>query len=121
MKSLVQLARKNRKHQTDAEQIIWVHIKDKQIAEVYFRRQMPIGKYIVDFVARKEKLIIELDGGQHNEETTKKYDAERTECFKRLGFTVIRFWNNEVLQNLDGVIQSLHLTLALSLQEREKK
>ena len=87
---------------------------------VPFRRQMLIGKYIADFVSRKEKLIIEIDGGQHNDEKVQEYDTERTECFKKLGYTVIRFWNNEVIENLEGVLQCLHLSLTLSFKEREK-
>ena len=70
-----------------------------------FRRQAPVGEFIVDFLCMEKPLIIELDGGQHAENTN--YDGKRTEILNRRGFKVIRFWNNEVLTNLDGVLQMI--------------
>jgi very-short-patch-repair endonuclease len=69
-----------------------------------FRRQHSIGKYIVDFYCPEKKLIIELDGWQHKEENQKRYDKERSEYMKKLGFNILRFWNNEVNNNLEGTI-----------------
>jgi very-short-patch-repair endonuclease len=76
-----------------------------------FRRQWPIGGYIVDFVCFERHLIIELDGSQHAEESAMVYDAERTQFLETGGFTVIRFWNSEIKANLDGVLQTVHLHL----------
>jgi very-short-patch-repair endonuclease len=74
-----------------------------QLNNIHFRRQHAIGPYIVDFCAPRQKLIIELDGGQHLEQ--QEYDAERTIYLEAKGYKVLRFWNNEVIENLDGVLQ----------------
>ena len=84
---------------TDAERRLWSRLRDSQLG-VRFRRQEPIGTYIVDFVARRARLIIELDGGQHSAEI----DTARTAFLESRGFRVVRFWNNEVLQNQEGVL-----------------
>ncbi len=68
-----------------------------------FRRQHPIGDYIVDFVNLENKLIIEIDGGQHNQEQTREKDAQRTEWLEGEGYRILRFWNNDVLTNIEGV------------------
>jgi adenine-specific DNA-methyltransferase len=86
---------------TDAEQAVWRIVRDKQLQGYRFRRQRPMGKYIADFVCLEAKLVIEVDGGQHVDQAA--YDAARTAFFVSLGFRVLRFWNNDVLQNLDGV------------------
>ena len=72
-----------------------------------FRRQEPIGNFIVDFVAFEKRLIIEIDGGQHADENEKDNDLQRDEWLKSQGFRVLRFWNNEVLQNLEGVLETI--------------
>jgi len=72
---------------------------------VKFRRQHPIGKYVVDFVTLEGKLIIELDGGQHNEQLTREYDEQRAAWLNEEGYRVIRFWDNEVLSNIEGVLE----------------
>jgi len=102
-------ARKNRKNPTPAEKKLWAHLKDRQVKGVKFRRQHAIGNYVPDFCAVKEKLIIELDGSQHLEQT--EYDAERTKYFESLGYRVIRFWNNQIMKELDGVILVIIHTL----------
>lgn len=89
------------------------------MAGVKFKRQIPIGRYIADFISYESKVIIEIDGGQHNEDSQKARDDERTKWFEMKGYTVLRFWNNEVLTNLDGVLEIIHLTLTLSSKERE--
>jgi len=99
---LTNLARSNRKQSTDAEKEIWNLLRNKQTG-YSFRRQHQIGSYIVDFVCLAKKFIIEIDGGQHNDTKKQVYDEKRTKFFNNNGFKVLRFWNNEVLSNLDGV------------------
>ncbi len=107
--NLTQNARLLRKQSTDTEKLLWSRLRAKQIISCKFRRQQPIGNYIVDFVCFSEKLIIELDGGQHAIQKNK--DKERDNWLCKEGFTVLRFWNNEVIENLEGVLDviSRHL------------
>ena len=114
---LLTKARLLRKNSTDAEKQLWQKLRNRQLNGFKFRRQAPIGTYIVDFSCSDLKLIVEVDGGQHAEQ--QRYDSARTEYLESLGFTVIRFWNNEVLTNIDGVLETL--TLTLSRRERELK
>jgi very-short-patch-repair endonuclease len=102
-------ARQLRHELTPAERKLWATLRGDQLNGASFRRQHAIGPYIADFCSIKAKLIIELDGSQHLEQ--EEYDAERTKYLEAQGYTVIRFWNNEVLNNLDGVI--LAITYAL--------
>ena len=88
-----------RKGATDAENRLWFHLKGKHLEGIKFRRQEPIGNYIVDFVAFEKRLIIEIDGGQHADENEKHNNIERDEWLNSQGFRVLRFWNNEVLKN----------------------
>jgi very-short-patch-repair endonuclease len=101
-----------RKELTPAERKLWSKIRSDQLG-VNFRRQHAIGKYIPDFVCIQKKLIIELDGSQHLEQ--EEYDEERTECLKSQGYRVIRFWNNDVMNNIEGVM--LVIMNALEKQE----
>ncbi len=96
-------AKELRKNCTDAEKIMWEILRAKNLFGLKFRRQQPIGKYVVDFVCFDKKLIIELDGGQHGEEQNRLKDDERTKYLEHLGYKVLRFWNNDVLHNIDGV------------------
>ncbi|RIK30432.1 MAG: hypothetical protein DCC56_08900 [Anaerolineae bacterium] len=98
-------ARNLRKNPTPEEKKLWSRLKDRQVNSVKFRRQHAIGNYIPDFCAVKEKLIIELDGSQHLEQT--EYDEERTKYFESLGYRVIRFWNNQIMKEMDGVILAI--------------
>ncbi|OGP74933.1 MAG: DNA (cytosine-5-)-methyltransferase [Deltaproteobacteria bacterium RBG_13_58_19] len=100
---LVNLARNLRHSGTEAERLLWRHLKGKQLEGCKFRRQQPVGKYIVDFVCFSKKIIIEVDGGQHAIEKDK--DSERDRWLISEGFKILRFWNNEVLQNLAGVVE----------------
>ena len=93
-----------RKELTPAERKLWAVIRNDQLG-VNFRRQHAIGKYIPDFVCIKKKLIIELDGSQHLEQ--EEYDGERTKFLESQGYKVIRFWNNDVMNNIDGVILAI--------------
>ncbi|NBX03793.1 MAG: DUF559 domain-containing protein [Alphaproteobacteria bacterium] len=100
-----------RHESTEVEKILWKHLRAKRFESFKFRRQQPIGSYIVDFFCASTALIIELDGGQHNEEAQKKYDAKRTEFLQQQGYRVLRFWNNEINDNLEGVLDSIYRTL----------
>jgi very-short-patch-repair endonuclease len=95
-------ARALRKNPTKAEHLLWYFLSRRQMNNLKFRRQEPIGRYIVDFVCYSRKLIIEIDGGQHA--TQHEYDQERTAWLNSQGFRVLRFWNNEVLANTEGVL-----------------
>jgi very-short-patch-repair endonuclease len=103
----INFARRLRHEQTDAETILWSKLKHKQLEGVKFRRQQPIDQYIVDFVSFDTKLILEIDSGQHNEEVVRKRDNARTVRLRRSGYCVLRFWDNEVLLNIDGVLEKI--------------
>lgn len=105
MDKLIPLAKTLRKNQTYAENLLWLHIKNRQILNINFRRQRPLGKYIVDFISREHKLIIEIDGGHHNDNLERYKDEVRTKYLESQGYKVIRFWNNEVSENLEGVLE----------------
>jgi len=100
--NLTRTARDLRKNSTDAERLLWKHLKTKQLDGLKFRRQEQIGRFIADFVCFEKRLIVEADGGQHAQEVEK--DEERTTWLNAQGFTVLRFWNNEILSNIEGVI-----------------
>jgi very-short-patch-repair endonuclease len=97
-----QHASRLRKHLTDAEQHLWYRLRRRQIHDAHFRRQLPIGPYIADFACTKHRLIIELDGGQHQKAA--EYDLARTRFIESRGYRVLRFWNNEVLHQTEGVL-----------------
>ena len=96
-------AKKLRKNQTDAEKKLWSKLRNKQLEGFKFRRQVPIGSFVADFVCYEGKVIIEVDGGQHASQTNQ--DEKRTRWFESQGYRVIRFWNNEVLSNFEGVLE----------------
>jgi very-short-patch-repair endonuclease len=98
-------ARKLREKQTRPELVLWYYLRKKQICGVLFGRQKPIGPYIVDFYAHSAKLVIELDGSQHYEETHQAYDIKRDTFLKARGLKVLRFNNLEVLFNTEMVIR----------------
>jgi very-short-patch-repair endonuclease len=102
-------ARRLRRDQTDAERVLWGHLRGRRLAGWKFKRQAPIARYIVDFVCADASLIVELDGGQHAERVA--YDQIRTAELEAMGYLVRRFWNNEVLQNTDGVLEDILSTL----------
>jgi len=91
-----------RKNQTDAERKLWRCLRARELGGFKFRRQYPIAPYIVDFICVEKRLIVEIDGGQHV--TMTELDNTRTEFLNARGYRVLRFWNNEVLQQLDAVL-----------------
>jgi very-short-patch-repair endonuclease len=119
---LTPFAKQLRKRSTDAENLLWRHLQRKQIEGFKFRRQQPIGNYIVDFVCLTKKIVIEIDGGQHA--VYQESDRTRDEWFRTNGFSVFRFWNTELFENLEGVLETIRNALATpscspSLQGRE--
>jgi very-short-patch-repair endonuclease len=99
-----QKARRLRQSSTDAERRMWSALRDRRLLRYKFRRQHPIGNFIVDFACTEHALVIEIDGGQHADSTT---DARRTAWLESEGWKVIRFWSNEVLANANGVIETI--------------
>jgi very-short-patch-repair endonuclease len=96
-------SRKLRSSATDAERRLWYRIRRRQLGGFRFRRQHPIGNYIVDFVCPDRRLIVEIDGGQHAEQCN--YDEKRSRYLSASGFRVLRFWNNELMNDLESVLE----------------
>ncbi len=106
-----QFARRMRAQPTDAERVLWQRLRhDIALTGSHFRRQALIGPFIVDFVSRRAKLVIELDGGQHN--LQRAADAMRTQQIETEGYRVLRFWNHDVLGNLEGVLSEIQSALS---------
>ena len=97
-------AQQLRNNATDAEQALWWRLRSRQLEGYKFSRQMPVGPFICDFLCRERRLIVELDGGQHAENAR---DIPRTAYLEQEGYHVVRFWNNDVLGNLEGVLQTI--------------
>ena len=108
-RSLTRTARKLRSQMTDAERKLWFALKDRRFQSFKFRRQVPVGPYVADFLTFESRLVVEVDGGQHAESDR---DAKRDRWFAESNFRVMRFWNNEVLSNLEGVLTVLAAELA---------
>ena len=104
---MLQHARSLRSKQTDAEQLLWGLVRDRRFAGKKFRRQHPIGRYILDFYCHECRLAVELDGGQHNDEETRSRDDRRSRFLREQGVRVVRFWNHDVLLQTDSVLESL--------------
>ena len=100
------LARKLRQQATDAERRLWQHLRAHRLAGYKFRRQVVIEPYIVDFVCLEARLIVEVDGGQHLEQL--EDDLKRSAFLESLGYTVIRFWNHEILGDIHTVLEQIH-------------
>jgi very-short-patch-repair endonuclease len=98
-------ARQLRQASTDAEALLWSRIRGRRLAGYKFRRQYPLGNFVVDFIALEPRLVIEIDGGQHA--TRIDRDTNRTGELERFGFRVVRYWNHDVLTNIDGVLESV--------------
>ena len=102
---LIPLAKDLRKRTTDTEQLLWQYLRAKHFEGLKFRRQQPIGPYIVDFVCLEKKIIVELDGGQHALPKETQNDIKRDQWLGGQGYRVLRFWDNEVLSNIHGVLE----------------
>ena len=100
-------AKQLRKDMTDAERVLWRHLRSRQLAGHKFRRQQPLGRFIVDFVCVEKRLVLELDGGQHAESAQAAYDAGRSAWLENAGFRVLRFWDHEVLKNIDAIKEAI--------------
>ncbi|MBS0464228.1 MAG: endonuclease domain-containing protein [Proteobacteria bacterium] len=121
-----QFARELRNHATDAEHLLWRHLRSRQLGGFRFRRQVPLGNFVVDFCCPQAQLVVELDGGQHGDRVD--YDLSRTAWLGDRGYGVLRFWNHEVMQRTDAVLEEIHRQLTRnftppqpspSLRERE--
>jgi very-short-patch-repair endonuclease len=122
-KAKTDFARGLRRRQTEAEKALWMRLRSRQFEGLKFRRQQPIGAYIVDFVSFSKRLVVEVDGGQHGESETRARDEERTEWLGEKGYRVLRFWDNDVLKNIEGVMERIRevtLTLASPVEGEEK-
>jgi very-short-patch-repair endonuclease len=106
---MIRIARRLRVNQTDAETVLWNRIRNRQIDGHKFVGQEPIGGYVCDFVCRERLLIVEVDGGQHSESTS---DLIRDRRLAEEGYKVVRFWNNDVLGNLEGVLVTIQSALS---------
>ena len=104
MKRLTLVTRTLRRQQTDAEALLWSKLRSRQLENAKFRRQAPIGNAVADFVCQEIKLIIELDGSQHADNPD---DIERTRVLEAFGYSVLRYWNNDLFENFDGVLEDI--------------
>ncbi len=107
--NMINRARQLRRAMTDAERLLWRRLRDRQMNSCKFRRQVPLGRYVVDFVCFEKGLVVELDGGQHAEQ--EEYDAARTAWLESQGFKVLRFWNHEVMLNVEAVEEVIYREL----------
>ncbi|MBN1536854.1 MAG: endonuclease domain-containing protein [Anaerolineales bacterium] len=107
---IMQQAGELRHNLTPAEIKLWQYLRKIQLGNARFRRQHAIGRYVVDFCAPANKMIIEVDGSQHLDQ--QEYDAERTAYLESQGYRVIRFWNNEVMNDIEGVIKAIEMVLS---------
>lgn len=112
-------AKAMRRVMTDAELKLWNELRAHRLMGLGFRRQVPIAGYIVDFACSAKKLIVEVDGSQHGEDDSANYDATRTTRLEQDGWTVLRFWNDDVLRDIDNVCQ--HIVIVAGLAEPNRK
>jgi very-short-patch-repair endonuclease len=116
-KDLKETARHLRKNMTDAEKILWSRLRRKQILNVQFYRQKPIGHYILDFIASKARLVIEVDGSQHKQRKHKEKDEQRDKYLSSKGIEVLRLNANEVVKEIDSVTQRIYEIVKKKLRE----
>jgi very-short-patch-repair endonuclease len=109
-KRLTPIARNLRRRSTDAENRLWYYLRARRFEGSKFTRQFPVGPHVVDFACRDARIAIELDGGQHSPVK----DAPRTQVIEAFGYRIVRFWNNDVLQNTEGVLEIIRKELALA-------
>ena len=104
-------AKRLRRDATQAEQKLWQQLRNRRLAGLKFRRQMPIGPYVVDFICLEQGLVIEVDGSQHGTQANQMHDEARTAYLNQQGFRVIRVWNNDVLSRMEVVLAHIWLSL----------
>ena len=114
-KRLTPVARKLRAEQTDAEDCLWHHLRARRLEGEKFVRQFQIDGYVADFASRTAKMAIELDGGQHDADR----DTARTAIIEKYGYRVLRFWNNDLLQDTDAVLEAIRQELLLARNRRD--
>ncbi len=107
-RKLLEFARELRKSQTDAENLLWHHLRGRRFYNFKFRRQQPVCGYILDFYCHEANLGIELDGGDHNKKDQLHYDEKRARILESAGISIVRFWNHDVLQSLEAVLEELY-------------
>ena len=112
-------ARRLRANATSAEEKLWRELDRIPLLRTHFRRQAPIGRYVADFACLRARLLIELDGPSHSDQTTAAKDRRRTEWLEREGYRILRFWNQEVYDNMDGVLDTIYATLYGSPEQDE--
>ena len=117
---LKEYAKENRRNLTEAEEKLWQEIRNRKIANCKFRRQHPIAGYIPDFVCLEAKLIVEIDGEYHDEEKQQQLDKWRTAWLENVGYRMLRFSNDEVLNNISFVLQNISTALAMPFEERNQ-
>jgi len=111
-----QLAKRLRKEMTDAERILWPHLRQIEVAHTHFRRQVAIGPYVADFCCHAARLIVELDGEQHARPESLQHDAERSAFLELRGYKILRFWNVDVFKNKSAVTDAIYSELAERMQ-----
>jgi very-short-patch-repair endonuclease len=107
----IAIARGLRQRSTDAEARLWLHLRSRQVEGTKFRRQAPIAGYVADFASAAVRLVVELDGGQHADDPR---EAARTAAIEAAGYTVLRYWNHDVLANTDGVLEDIRRTILIA-------
>ncbi|MGQ9851679.1 MAG: endonuclease domain-containing protein [Aggregatilineaceae bacterium] len=120
-RDLLEFARRLRKEQTDAERLMWSLLRDRLLAGFKFRRQHPVALYILDFYCHEASLAVELDGGQHNEPDERARDTKRSAFLEAQSIRVLRFWNNDVFQNTEGVLEAIFDALTQTFSQRERE
>jgi very-short-patch-repair endonuclease len=105
-------ARRLRRNQTDAERVLWFRLRGRRLAGLKFKRQVPVDRYVADFLCSDGKLIVEIDGGQHDQQ--RERDSIRTATLEAMGYLVLRFWNSDIMQNTEGVLQDILSTVSQS-------
>ena len=103
----INFIKKLRRNQTPHEEKLWYNLRNKNLHGLKFRRQYKVGPYIVDFICPSKKLVIEVDGGHHAEEIHKKKDEQKEDYIKSKGYKILRFWNSDIDENLDGVLEKI--------------
>jgi very-short-patch-repair endonuclease len=114
-------ARSMRRALTDAELKLWNELRAHRLMGLGFRRQVPIDRYIVDFACSEHRIVVEVDGSQHGDDASVGYDAQRTAFLQSRGWTVLRFWNDDVLRDIDGVCSHIVAVAGLAQADADRR